>query len=468
MALLAPSSALAEITGCSTEQTSFYNSDEDANQHFFSDSITKQQAISGSDTAEVTVTCTSNFGIPTPTLVPAKTDASGTATEGAPTGTTTRTWTITWVPNQTNVAAGSNVYDHFVYSLDDGDPGVTTGEQVVVDFAANPQFDLSVANTSAASAAILPGGSDVTLTGTLKNAGPDVAVDKTFGFVFPAKNVTFVSASAGCTFSDAIEVQPGFAVFCSAGSIASGETKTFTATVKATPGANGLVVPSALKFIVADTFQQSSGDLNEANDSVETSISLVAATCAAGQTGTPPNCVTPTKNVPTTGNDTLFGTLGGDFIRAGAGDDRVSGGVGDDTLFGEVGNDVIFGGIGNDVVSGGEGNDRVDGGAGNDKVTGNSGNDKLGGGAGNDAVNGGAGNDKILGGAGNDKIAGASGNDTIVCGSGGDKVSGGAGNDKIGFKDGKGGDVINGGRGHDKCYGVVNDRFIACERITRV
>ncbi|WP_412770172.1 calcium-binding protein [Ralstonia pseudosolanacearum] len=113
--------------------------------------------------------------------------------------------------------------------------------------------------------------------------------------------------------------------------------------------------------------------------------------------------------VPTSGDDNLYGY---------ASDDVLNGLAGNDTLRGYGGNDTLRGDAGADTVYGGDGNDIIDGGADNDYLYGEAGNDSLLGGSGNDTLYGGVGNDTLEGGAGNDYINGSEGSDTYVFNSG--------------------------------------------------
>jgi len=89
-------------------------------------------------------------------------------------------------------------------------------------------------------------------------------------------------------------------------------------------------------------------------------------------------------NVPTDGDDELYGTPGADIISMNSGNDTVYGRPGDDSLLGDEGNDKLFGEEGNDYLGGGTGDDMLIGGAGDDGLDGGTGNDSLDGGDGND------------------------------------------------------------------------------------
>jgi Ca2+-binding RTX toxin-like protein len=83
----------------------------------------------------------------------------------------------------------------------------------------------------------------------------------------------------------------------------------------------------------------------------------------AGKNPVPPDRV----NVPTAGDDILFGTDGNDKIKGGAGDDYIRGGAGNNLLFGNEGKDALIGGNGNNILNGGAGDDILTGGAGKDR-----------------------------------------------------------------------------------------------------
>ena len=74
--------------------------------------------------------------------------------------------------------------------------------------------------------------------------------------------------------------------------------------------------------------------------------------------------------VPTTGNDVVWGGAGNETIDGLAGNDTICGNGGGDTLLGGIGNDKLFGGAGIDLLNGGAGTDVCNGGAGIDTVAG--------------------------------------------------------------------------------------------------
>jgi Ca2+-binding RTX toxin-like protein len=173
------------------------------------------------------------------------------------------------------------------------------------------------------------------------------------------------------------------------------------------------------------------------------------------------------------GNDFLFGLNGDDTIHGGSGNDNIDGGEGNDTLFGDGGNDEVHGSDGDDHVDGGPGRDLVIGEIGNDVVTGGSDDDNILGNQGNDSIDGGGGNDTIfagadvdtvVGGPGNDSVNGGGGDDTISGGDGVDFLTGKAGNDTITGDDGAdtllggdGNDTLDGNAGNDQVYGQAGN-----------
>ena len=102
--------------------------------------------------------------------------------------------------------------------------------------------------------------------------------------------------------------------------------------------------------------------------------------------------------VPTSGDDTIFGYAINDDLSGAAGDDTLYGYGGEDTLQGGTGNDHLSGGSGADVLHGGDGSDTLMGDDGDDQLTGASGNDHLQGGQGEDGYffTRGDGNDTIV------------------------------------------------------------------------
>jgi len=81
------------------------------------------------------------------------------------------------------------------------------------------------------------------------------------------------------------------------------------------------------------------------------------------------------RPLPTTSNDTLFGTSATDTISALAGDDLVFAGTGNDSVNGGLGNDGLYGDTGNDTLDGSDGADVLIGGAGADRCIGGAGDD---------------------------------------------------------------------------------------------
>jgi VCBS repeat-containing protein len=159
------------------------------------------------------------------------------------------------------------------------------------------------------------------------------------------------------------------------------------------------------------------------------------------------------------GND-YYGTSGRDTLTGGSGDDYMSGGNEKDTLYGGAGHNLIAGGSGDDKLYGQDGHDTVYGGDGVDYIEGNAGNDILLGEAGKDTILGGTGGDSISGGTeddilygedGTDIVYGDAGKDTLYGGNDNDKLYGGAQDDKL--YGGAGTDTLEGGTGNDTLWG---------------
>lgn len=112
-----------------------------------------------------------------------------------------------------------------------------------------------------------------------------------------------------------------------------------------------------------------------------------------------------------------------------------------------------------------DGKDTVYAGAGDDFVNGAMGVDKIVGGTGDDWLRAGTENDDVWGGDGNDKIVGGDQADAIHGGSGNDWLGGGNGNDSIWAEIGR--DVLSCGSGGDGAHGDGDDRFSACESVSR-
>ncbi len=174
------------------------------------------------------------------------------------------------------------------------------------------------------------------------------------------------------------------------------------------------------------------------------------------------------------------GTEENDTIVADNSANKVIGKGGDDDI--EL--DAAFPSGSPDVGLGGEGRDCIDGGAGGDVMIGGPGDDNrpceftafvdpeaaLTGGPGNDRIYGGPGNDSMNGITDDDTLVGGTGDDLLRDGSPDDKdrLFGGPGKDTLDARDGDGNDLIDGGPGNDDCSGDKNDRFVNCERITRL
>jgi hypothetical protein len=438
-ALAAPGSASAAVTGCATEQSQTATGDGVVQHVFGAPPINMTVTSTPGNAATATITCTGDTTAPLlgmPLIGPGLSQASGaiSVSDRVVDGLTS-TYSLYWHPNHAKALADKRIDDRFVFAMTEGSGDTIVSEQVVVNFTAIRQYDLSVDVVAPESVAVAPGGTEATYTATLSNAGPDPVVNRIFYWELTS-NVTVLGANPTCgTFNF---FPPAQTLTCQAGSIAANAKTTLSLTVRFLPGDKGLTLPATSDVQGSDVYKQASGDLNQDNDYAKKTVSLVAATCPAGTTGTPPNCVTPKPEPKPSVAPSRPPLLVSD-----AGTKR------SDKIFGTSFADRIRGGAGNDVVNGRAGNDVLEGGYGNDRLA------------------GGPGNDKILGGPGADRLLGGAGNDAIACGSGTDITSGGAGADRIRCRDGHGGDVISGGTGRDSCYGDSNDKFISCERIRR-
>ncbi|MGE5564190.1 MAG: hypothetical protein ACM3ZV_12930 [Bacillota bacterium] len=168
--------------------------------------------------------------------------------------------------------------------------------------------------------------------------------------------------------------------------------------------------------------------------------------------------VVPPVAAPTSGPDTINGTVHADTINGLAGDDIIHGLGGNDILNGGAGNDTLDGGAGVDManyatagagvtvslaISGAQNT----GGSGMDTLTaienlvGSNYADTLTGDAGANSISGGSGNDNIKGGDGNDTLSGGAGADILNGQAGDDVMAGGSGNDTYGVDSAS--DVIN-------------------------
>ena len=103
------------------------------------------------------------------------------------------------------------------------DPDLSNDSVTVVTAVVVPSADLSVAKS--ASPVVPLAGQNMTYTITVTNNGPEIASSITLVDGLPS-SVAFVSASAGCFLSSG-------AVFCTASSLASGDSLAFTITVTA-------------------------------------------------------------------------------------------------------------------------------------------------------------------------------------------------------------------------------------------
>jgi uncharacterized repeat protein (TIGR01451 family) len=152
--------------------------------------------------------------------------------------------------------------------------GVPAGDGFVESITINvPAPDLSIAKSGPATTTE---GNNITYTLVATNNGPTTATGVTVSDPVPA-NSTFVSASPGCALSAGV-------VACSAGTLASGASQSFSVTV--TAGSGGSIVNSA-------TIGGNQSDPNAANNSATVTTSVnhnpVCSAVSAGPNLWPPN-----------------------------------------------------------------------------------------------------------------------------------------------------------------------------------
>jgi len=124
-------------------------------------------------------------------------------------------------------------------------------------------------------------------------------------------------------------------------------------------------VAASYRTVTIDTIDATSIDLSGITNTYITSYTLNGTSGTVGLT-----------YKGSTVSDIITGSnTAADSIDGGSGADTITGGGGNDTLIGGSGNDTIDGGTGNDSIDGGTGNDTIDGGAGVDTLTGGTGND---------------------------------------------------------------------------------------------
>jgi Tol biopolymer transport system component len=342
-----------------------------------------------------------------------------------------------------------------------------------------PSADLG-ASLSADRTSVLPG-TPVTLTATVRNAGPAVAESAALE-VRPAPGTSFDPAgSPGCAAAI------GGSLMCPVGDLPPGGQ--VSVTVVTSTGEAGIGDASALA--VSATSDPDTAD-NRA-------VRPIAVCTRLG----------------TSGPDRLRGTSGRDVLCGTGGDDRLLGRGGDDVLLGGPGRDQLLGGKGKDTASYAQARSRVtvDLGVGQadgdgadtlkrvenvvgsshaDRIRGSRGRNVLSGGPGNDVLAPGRGRDQVVGGPGRDRldyrgsdhavrldldkrsgtgegadlwfsvegaigsrfadhILGSLSSDWIVGGGGDDRVEGLGASDRV--AGGPGDDVLMGGDGNDRMLG---------------
>jgi uncharacterized repeat protein (TIGR01451 family) len=333
---------------------------------------------------------------------------------------------FTWTPDTPALPDAGEILDTYgVYAYPtDG----TQTYDAVVHIQAEQQSDLSVVLTGPTATSVAAAGSEASWTATVSNSGPDAAASSKLRLTLPT-GAGFVSATPG-TGGDTCSNE-GALVTCTIANLASGQSRTITIVGAFKPGTNGLNLPmAATASAEVWVLGEHAVDMVSSNDTKSVTTALTAVTdCPAGQTGTPPNCTTPTPTCATNEIGTYPTCV----------------------------KPQRFTGNGTDQTFRGGGND--------DRFTGSSGDERFFGGGGNDTARGGSGNDVLSGGPGRDVLTGGRGNDRIFCGTGRDRAFGGPGNDFISCRDGSGGDLLNGGTGRDRCIGDRGDIFVGCETI---
>lgn len=390
----------------------------------------------------------------------------------------------------------------------DWDVEPTPFEEVVTLQRGSAAELVFTSNDGFATADPLAGPSDLGLTGSFTDQGPDdhgALFDFDFGSLAPGGSKTF-STYYGAAATEAGAVAALGAV--GAESYSFGQPSTPDGPTVGTPntfmfafssvGGASLFAPDAVNDALS-TPRDTSGSVNVlANDTdpngdplVVTTVAPAAAhgavSCTAagictytpnagytgadsftyaisdGKGGSDTATVAITVTVPTTTpppppppatvatclgqRATIVGTAGSDVLTGTGANDVIVGLGGADTISGGGGNDLICAGDGNDVVAGAAGRDRIDGGAGKDKLGGGGGADVLLGGDEADRLLGNGGDDEADGGDGDDRIRGAAGDDVLKGRDGDDTLEGQGGDDRL--MGGADDDVLNGGPGRD-------------------
>jgi uncharacterized repeat protein (TIGR01451 family) len=152
--------------------------------------------------------------------------------------------------------------------------GVPAGDEFVEHITITvPPPDLSVTKTGPASTTE---GNNITYTLVATNNGPTTATGVTVSDPVPA-NSTFVSASPGCALSAGV-------VTCSAGTLASGASQSFTVTVQA--GSGGSVVNTAS---IGGNQSDPNGGNNSSSVTTSVNHNPVCSGASAGPDLWPPN-----------------------------------------------------------------------------------------------------------------------------------------------------------------------------------
>jgi Ca2+-binding RTX toxin-like protein len=273
-----------------------------------------------------------------------------------------------------------------------------------------------------------------TQTYTVRNAGPDKALETAIAFVGNSE-LSITSDRPGITCLSGDDGAGGTAFVCQLGTLARGEAATI-GLGRNTPELVRIIGPV---ITTRATLTAVTSDPDPTNNAVTLTTTRRPASPPAPPA--PPARVVPCANVVrgTRDDDVLRGTIFGD---------RLVGNDGEDLLKGSAGDDCLEGGAGNDVLDGGDGNDRLDGASGKDRLSGGNGDDRLTGGRGNDVITGGPGKDTISGGDGKDSVNAGTGNDTI--------------NSVDGVRE-----TVDCGAGRDTVRADRRDHLVHCEKVTR-
>ena len=203
-----------------------------------------------------------------------------------------------------------------------------------VEVSADIAADVSVSNTAPSA------GSDVVVTATARNIGPDRGTGTTVS-VQVAGASQVLSASGPCTVT-------GPTVSCAVGDLASAGTFSTLLTVRM-PASGPVSVKAAATAAQPDP------------DTGNNSATASAQVAGSGQPTPQPQ--------PEACSIVRNGTAQANVFTGSANGDRISGKGGNDRIDGRAGQDCLSGGKGNDRLIGGDDADQVLGGAGKDRIS---------------------------------------------------------------------------------------------------